>query len=217
MTTILRQWSYRYQWLYDSVTRLSALAVGGEQRFRQLALESLSIQSSSKVLDLCCGWGQATQRLVEHSQNVTGLDASARALDEARKNVPDATFFKGQAEALPFPDQTFDIVHTSAAMHEMESVQLQKVFTEVHRVLKPGGVFAMVDLHRPTSPLLVPMVALFVWLFETDTAWQLINTDLVVLLEGLGFLQSAHILHAGGSLQVIHAHKPKENPVSLLD
>jgi len=60
--TILRDWSYRYQWLYDLISRLAALSVGGEARFRQLAL-GLTI-NPTKVLDLCCGSGQATQVLV---------------------------------------------------------------------------------------------------------------------------------------------------------
>ncbi|AKV71202.1 SAM-dependent methyltransferase [Microcystis panniformis FACHB-1757] len=41
LATILRPLSYQYQWLYDGISRLAALAVGGETRFRQLALEGL--------------------------------------------------------------------------------------------------------------------------------------------------------------------------------
>jgi len=72
--TILRL-GYRYQWLYDLISR-PALSVGGEARFRQLALQGLTINPETKVLDLCCGSGQATQVLVQYSQDVTGLDAS---------------------------------------------------------------------------------------------------------------------------------------------
>jgi len=55
---------------------VAALSVGGEARFRQLALQGLTINPETKVLDLCCGSGQATQVLVQYSQDVTGLDAS---------------------------------------------------------------------------------------------------------------------------------------------
>jgi ubiquinone/menaquinone biosynthesis C-methylase UbiE len=205
VATILREWSYRYQWLYDTVTRLAALAVGGEERFRQLALEGLPIQPETTVLDLCCGSGQATQFLIKRSHHVIGLDASPLSLQRAQKNVPEAVFMEGWAEAMPFADQEFDIVHTSVALHEMKPDQLRQILQEVYRVLKPGGIFTFIDFHAPTNPLFMPGLALFLWLFETQTAWQLIRTDLIGLLTEIGFQESDRTLYAGGSVQVMRA------------
>jgi ubiquinone/menaquinone biosynthesis C-methylase UbiE len=207
MATILRDWSYQYQWLYDGFSRLAALSVGGERRFRQLALEGLPIAPETSVLDLCCGSGQTTRFLVERSRHVTGLDASPLSLNRARKNVPQADYVEAFAEAMPFSDNHFDVVHTSVALHEMEPQQLQKILQEVHRVLRPGGYFALVDFHQPTNPLFVPGLVLFLLLFETETAWALIRSDLTTLLEGVGFQVVQQALHAGGSLQVIQAQK----------
>ena len=207
MATILRDWSYQYQWLYDGFSRLAALSVGGERRFRQLALEGLPIAPETSVLDLCCGSGQATQFLVERSRHVTGLDASPLSLNRARKNVPQADYVEAFAEAMPFPDNHFDVVHTSVALHEMEAQQLQQILKEVQRVLRPGGYFALVDFHQPTNPLFVPGLSLFLLLFETETAWTLIRSDLAALLETVGFQIAKQALHAGGSLQVIQAQK----------
>ncbi len=208
MATILRTWSYRYQWLYDTIARLTALSVGGEGRFRQLALQGLSITAETRVLDLCCGWGQSTRFLVGRSRHVTGLDASPRSLAAARQAVPQATYVEAWAEAMPFANGEFDLVHTSVALHEMEPEQLQKILQEIHRVLKPGGWFTMIDLHRPTNPLFMPGLSVFVWLFETHTAWQLLQTDLGELLRTIGFRCNMPVLYAGGSLQVIQAEKP---------
>ncbi|MBM0742773.1 class I SAM-dependent methyltransferase [Phormidium sp. CLA17] len=207
MATILRDLSYRYQWLYDGISRLSALSVGGEGRFRRLALEGLTIEPDTKVLDLCCGSGQTTQVLVERSRQVTGLDASPFSIKRAQHNVPQAKYVEAFAEAMPFAENQFDLVHTSVAMHEMEPDQLQKIFSEVHRVLKPGGSFAMIDFHQPTNPLFVPGVAVFLLLFETETAWQLLKTDLAAALAAIGFNVTKQTFHAGGSLQVIQAQK----------
>jgi demethylmenaquinone methyltransferase/2-methoxy-6-polyprenyl-1,4-benzoquinol methylase len=207
MATILRDLSYRYQWLYDGISRLAALSVGGEKRFRQLALQGLSIQSDTHVLDLCCGSGQATQFLVKYSQNVTGLDASPLSLQRARQNVPEASYVEAFAEKMPFTDAQFDVVHTSAALHEMQPVQLREIIQEVYRVLKPGGVFTIVDFHPPTNPIFWPGLALFFWLFETETAWKLLKTDLNGLLTEIGFEVNQPTLYAGGSLQVIQAKK----------
>lgn len=208
MATILRDLSYRYQWLYDAIARLSALSVGGEARFRQLALQGLPLQEDTQVLDLCCGSGQTTQFLVQRSRHVTGLDASPRSLQRAQRNVPQASYVEAFAEKMPFPEAQFDLVHTSAALHEMAPDQLRQIVAEVYRVLKPGGYFALIDLHQPTNPVFWPGVAAFLWLFETETAWQLLATDLAQVLEQAGFRVSGRSLHAGGSLQVLQAQKP---------
>ncbi|MBD2744872.1 methyltransferase domain-containing protein [Coleofasciculus sp. FACHB-1120] len=208
MATILRTWSYQHQWLYDAIARLAAVSVGGEARFRQLALQGLTIDSETKVLDLCCGSGQATQVLVKYSEDVTGLDISPVSLERAQRNVPQAKYVEALAEDMPLLSDRFDLVHTSAAMHEMEPDRLRQILQEVYRVLKPGGIFALVDFHRPTNPLFWPPISLFLWLFETETAWQLLQTDLPGLLQEIGFnLVEEPTLHAGGSLQVIHARK----------
>ncbi|WP_414573600.1 class I SAM-dependent methyltransferase [Nostoc sp. CCY 9925] len=207
MATILRDWSYRYQWLYDSISRLAALSLGGEGRFRQLALQGLTIDSDTQVLDLCCGSGQTTQLLVKLSQNVTGLDASPKSLQRARQNVPSASYVQAFAESMPFADNLFDVVHTSVALHEMQPQQLRKIINEVYRVLKPGGVFTLVDFHAPTNPIFWPGVSVFLLLFETETAWELLKTDLPGLLAETGFEVGKPTLYAGGSLQVIQAKK----------
>jgi ubiquinone/menaquinone biosynthesis C-methylase UbiE len=208
MGTILRTWSYQYQWLYDGISKVAAIAVGGEYRFRRLALEGLSIDPHARILDLCCGSGQVTGILLEYSDDVTGLDISPLSLSRSRRNVPQAKYVEALAEDMPFPDGEFDFIHTSAAMHEMTRSQLQQIFKQVYRVLKPGGTFAMVDFHQPTNPLFVPGLAVFFWLFETESAWQLIETDLVQMLRDVGFsIDLNPTLHAGGSLQVIHARK----------
>ncbi len=210
MATLLRPLSYRYQWLYDTISRTAALTVGGEDRFRTLALQGLTITSTTAVLDLCCGSGQTTRFLTHYSDHVTGLDASPRSLQRARHNVPGATFVEGWAEAMPLPDSSFDMVHSSAAIHEMETDQRQKIFAEVWRVLKPGGVFTLVDFHRPHNPLFWPGLAVFLWLFETHTAWQMLQATLATEAIDLGFHPVQSYYYGGGSLQVIQAYKPIE-------
>lgn len=207
MATILRTWSYKYLWLYNSISWLSALSVGGEGRFRKLALRDLPISESTRVLDLCCGSGQTTAVLAARSQQVTGLDISPLSLGRAAKYVPSATYVEALAEEMPFPDASFDVVHMSVALHEMTTDELRKIFQQVYRVLAPGGVFAAIDLHRPTNPLLWPPLVTFLWLFETRTAWQLIETDLVAELKAVGFAPIEKTLHGGGSLQALQAFK----------
>ncbi len=207
MTTILRDWSYKYQWFYDTVSAIAALSVGGEAKFRQLCLRDLAINPEAKVLDLCCGAGQATQELVKHFQNVTGLDASPIAIKRAKQRVPQAEYVESFAESMPFSDRSFDLVITSTAMHEMEPSQLQQIIQEVSRILTPTGQFIIIDFHRPTNPLFWLPIATFLWLFETETAWQLLQTDLSFLLTKSGLITESCQLYAGGSLQVLRSRK----------
>lgn len=87
MGTILRVWSYKYHWLYDGISRLAALSVGPEGRFRRLARQGLTSDSQPKVLDLCCGSGQATQFLVPypHSCDKTGYLARVALAGAAQR------------------------------------------------------------------------------------------------------------------------------------
>lgn len=207
MATFLRPLSYQYQWLYDTISRLAALSVGGEKRFRTLALEDLKIEKNTEVLDLCCGAGQTTKILVQFSDRVTGLDISPIALAKAAKNVPQANYVEGEAQNMPLEDNRFDLVHTSVALHEMTPQELERILQEVYRVLKPEGVFTLIDFHQPTNWLFWPPLATFMWLFETQTAWQLLKTNLSQKLTEIGFEVLRHNLYAGGSLQVVRARK----------
>jgi demethylmenaquinone methyltransferase/2-methoxy-6-polyprenyl-1,4-benzoquinol methylase len=207
MATFLRPLSYRYQWLYDGISRTAALTVGGERRFRHLALKGINITSETEILDLCCGSGQTTQVLVDYSDHVTGLDASPLSIKRAQQNVPTARFVEGWAEAMPLADSSFDLVHTSVAMHEMEPDQRRQIFQEVLRLLKPGGTFTLVDFHKPQNPVFWPGIAGFLWLFETHTAWQLLETDIAAELRHIGFSCDEPKLYSGGSVQVVQGNK----------
>jgi ubiquinone/menaquinone biosynthesis C-methylase UbiE len=207
MATVLRTWSYQYPWLYDGITKLTALSVGGEYRLRRLALQSIDFKPEMTVLDLCCGNGPVTEVLVQLSEHVTGLDASPKAIARAKHNVPEATFVEAFAEAMPFTDARFDLVHISMALHEMETELCDRILNEVYRVLKPGGIFTLIDFHRPSNPIFWPGLAMFLWLFETDTAWQLIQSDLGDRLAQVGFAIERSFYRVGGSLQVIQGRK----------
>ena len=59
MTSFLRPLAYRYRWIYDTVTAVSSLSVGGVAKPRNLGLDALRnrLKPGAAVLDLCCGSG----------------------------------------------------------------------------------------------------------------------------------------------------------------
>jgi demethylmenaquinone methyltransferase/2-methoxy-6-polyprenyl-1,4-benzoquinol methylase len=89
----------------------------------------------------------------------------------------------------------------------MTTSELEEIFQEAYRVLKPEGVLTFIDLHQPQNLLFIPPLTLFMLLFETETAWQLLKTDLENKLKNVGFNIVDNQLYAGGSLQVIQAQK----------
>ncbi|WP_445310547.1 hypothetical protein [Microcoleus vaginatus] len=104
-------------------------------------------------------------------------------------------------------------MYSSVAMHEMERAQLRQIFQKVYRAIEPGGLFILVDFHSPTNPVFLPGLAVFLWLFETETAWKSSETGLASGLAEVG-LRSYNSeetqqpkIYAGGSIQIIQVQK----------
>lgn len=97
-----------------------------------------------RVLDVACGTGvlarEARSRVGERGR-VQGLDPVRGMLEVARRLAPDVDWTEGTAEALPFPDRTFDAVVSQFGMMFFED--RWAAASEMHRVLTPGGRVAV--------------------------------------------------------------------------
>jgi SAM-dependent methyltransferase len=93
------------------------------------------------VLDYGCGHGMASVVLARAGATVTGFDLAPAYVAEARAravaNGVAATFLEADAEHLPFPDASFDVVWGCAILHHLD---LDVAGRELRRVLRPGGV-----------------------------------------------------------------------------
>ena len=109
-------------------------------------------QPTDFVLDVATGTGFTVLAFAPSVETVIGLDVSPGMLEQARRQagerkVANAVFQEGEAEALPFPDGSFDIVTCRIAPHHFLSIE--KFLKEAARVLKPGGRLALVDTAVP--------------------------------------------------------------------
>lgn len=110
------------------------------ERVTQLLIDSLP--AGSRVLELGCGNGEPTARILSKHFDVTGVDISAEQLRRARQAAPRATFIEGDMASLSFPPSRFagvvalfSIVHIPCEEHE-------RLFRSVYQWLQPGGLFA---------------------------------------------------------------------------
>jgi len=106
--------------------------------------------SGKKVLEVSCGHGGGASYLTRtlHPASYTGLDFNAAGIDFCRKrhNVPGLDFVHGDAENLPFPDESFDAVINVEASHIYP--HFERFLGEVTRVLRPGGHFLYADFRN---------------------------------------------------------------------
>lgn len=103
--------------------------------------------SGSRVLDVGCGRGGACALLARETgaARIVGLDRCAEGVETCRKNVSDERieFVEGDAQALPFPDESFEQVLNLESAHGYPD--RRAFFGEVYRVLVPGGRFCYAD------------------------------------------------------------------------
>ena len=215
MSSFLRPLAYRHRWIYDLVTAVSSLSVGGVDRLRGLGLGALRphLKPEATVLDLCCGSGEAAAPWLEAGYRVTGLDISPRALALAAQRYPAMTRVEGLAEDPPLADASFAAIQLSVALHEFPRSDREAVLRSCLRLLQPGGSLVVVDLH-PAGPWLRLPQQVFCALFETDTATAMLEDDLPAQLKQLGFSAVNQELLAGQALQRITATRSADSTPS---
>jgi SAM-dependent methyltransferase len=99
------------------------------------------VGDARRVLDLAAGTGKLTRGLAAHGRELVAVDPSEAMLAELRHAVPGAEALVGTAEAIPLPDASVDAVTVAQAFHWFD---YRPALREIGRVLRPGGVLAMV-------------------------------------------------------------------------
>jgi SAM-dependent methyltransferase len=95
-----------------------------------------------KVLEIGLGQGAESEQLIRRGARWSGLDLTQESVDRvsarlAIRSLAHDDLRQGSALAIPWPDDTFDIVFSHGVLHHIPDIRLAQ--TEIHRVLKPGG------------------------------------------------------------------------------
>jgi|SRR5579859_240500 len=138
---------------------LAWLLLGGRERaFRQRVLELGHVTTDDAVLDVGCGTGTLAilaKERVGAKGAAHGIDASpemiARARRKARRAGLDVSFEQAVVEAMPFPEQTFDVVLSTLMLHHLPRPVREQCAREMRRVARPGGRVVVVDFGARTG------------------------------------------------------------------
>ena len=107
-------------------------------------LERVTTGNFTAALDVGCGEGRFCRMLSERGIRATGLDPTEPLIAEARRRDPAGDYRIGRAEALDFPDASFDLV--VAYLSLIDVPDLPAAIAEMARVLRPGGVLLIANL-----------------------------------------------------------------------
>ena len=122
--------------------RFKAEVADDDPRVRGI-LSSLGGTRGRRILDLGCGKGRFARILVAGGADVIGLDISAAMLSAAREAGLDCV--RGSARRLPFRSGSFDAAIAVEVFEHMEGRAFDDACDELRRVLRPGGIFVLVD------------------------------------------------------------------------
>jgi len=137
-----------------------------------------------KILDVGCGAGDKLRFLTElraRPENCYGIDISRRAVDLCRSLSPEAMHIElGSALALPYAENTFDIVLCFTMLECFDDSDVRKISVSLRRIMRTGGILLVVDLNQifmtmSTNKEFLKDIRLFN--FETGELEQLLFTE----------------------------------------
>jgi demethylmenaquinone methyltransferase / 2-methoxy-6-polyprenyl-1,4-benzoquinol methylase len=136
---------------YDAMNRL--MSVGRDRFWRRRAVGIAELPAAGRLLDLGIGTGDLAVEILARVPGcrVVGLDNCSELTDLGRvkPRLGSVKWRTGDGRALPFPDCSFDGVLAAFSIRNMPD--LPKVFSEIHRVLVPGGKLVILEMVQPTA------------------------------------------------------------------
>ncbi|WP_179336927.1 bifunctional demethylmenaquinone methyltransferase/2-methoxy-6-polyprenyl-1,4-benzoquinol methylase UbiE [Winogradskyella ludwigii] len=141
---------------YDGLNRV--ISFGIDIKWRNKVVDLVAKTNPENILDIATGTGDLAISLATTSaKEIIGLDISDGMLEVGRQKINHKSLDKlismviGDSEDLPFEDNTFDAITVAFGVRNFE--HLEKGLAEILRVLKPNGIFVILETSVPTNPI----------------------------------------------------------------
>ncbi len=141
---------------YDGLNRV--ISFGIDVKWRDKVVDMVAKTHPKNILDIATGTGDLAISLTKtNAEEIIGLDISDGMLEVGRKKIKSKdldgiiSMVIGDSEDLPFEDNTFDAITVAFGVRNFES--LEKGLAEILRVLKPNGIFVILETSVPTNPI----------------------------------------------------------------
>ncbi len=159
---------------YDKISRFYDLLVGMfEKKYRNMALERLSIYEGETVLEVGFGTGHCLEQIAKstgEAGKAYGIDISSGMLEVTRKRLEKVNLidrvelYCGDAMDLPYNDDKFDAIFCSFTLELFDTPEIPKVLYEIKRVLKPNGRFGLISMSKEDGNSI--MIKLYEWIHK---------------------------------------------------
>lgn len=137
---------------YDNLNRV--ISFGIDVKWRKKVLQMVSNKNPESILDIATGTGDLAILMTEtNAKKIVGLDISEGMLDVGRKKIATLhldsriEMIVGDSEKMPFEDNSFDAITVAFGIRNFET--LEKGLAEILRVLKPNGIFVILETSVP--------------------------------------------------------------------
>ena len=142
---------------YDLINDLQSF--GLHRSWKRRVVKLAAVKAGARALDLCCGTGDIAAALAQDGAETTGLDFSAEMLAvaaerqqaDAKLKTKKLHFIQGDAQELPFPEKSFDIVTVGYGLRNL--TRWERGLDEMHRVARPGARLIVLDFGKPANAL----------------------------------------------------------------
>jgi len=147
-----------FSYVYDAFVNLHARRDAGETRNFLVEMAHPEGKTHPTILDVCCGTGAVIVAFANrYPESMTvGCDFSRGMLRKAqiKQKFRKTTFIEGDAAALPFADESFDVVTCSHALYELKRRTRQTALQEMKRIIRSTGVVLLMEHEVPHHPMI---------------------------------------------------------------
>jgi len=213
---------------YDGLNRV--ISFGIDVKWRKKVLKLVAAKNPQTILDIATGTGDLAILMAQtNAQEIIGADISEGMMEVGRKKVTEKALDSriklvyGDSENLPFEDAYFDAITVAFGIRNFET--LEKGLAEILRVLKPGGIFVILETSVPTkfpykqgytfySKYMLPLIgrlfskdrSAYAYLSESASVFphgEMLNN----ILRKIGFIEVKHLPQTMGVATIYSASK----------